>query len=61
MRALSGVFLLLGYVLVYAATAAGGVFATDPWAGLYADAYTASSQVGLALRGGTVNPGPRKR
>jgi hypothetical protein len=29
-----------GYVLVYAAVARGGRFATEPWAGLYEDAYT---------------------
>ena len=35
-----GVYLLLGgYVLVYAAVAGGGKFATDPWAGLFTDAY----------------------
>jgi hypothetical protein len=37
-----GIILLFGgYMLVYAATARGGKFATEPWAGLYADAYTA--------------------
>lgn len=30
----------LGYVLVYAAVANHGRFATSPWAGLVADAYT---------------------
>lgn len=35
-----GILLLFGgYTLVYAATAHGGVFATEPWAALYADAY----------------------
>ena len=38
---LSGTLLLFGgYMLVYAAVAAGGKYATEPWAGLYADAYT---------------------
>jgi hypothetical protein len=36
-----GVLLVFGgYMLVYAAVARGGRFATEPWAGLYADAYT---------------------
>lgn len=35
-----GILLVFGgYTLVYAATAHGGRFATEPWAGLYADAY----------------------
>jgi hypothetical protein len=35
-----GILLVFGgYVLVYAAVAAGGKFAADPWAGLYGDAY----------------------
>lgn len=36
---LSALFLFLGYVLVYAATANHGAFATEPWAGILADAY----------------------
>jgi len=36
-----------GYTLVYGAVAKGGRFATDPWAGLYADAYT--TPVGAAI------------
>lgn len=41
-----------GYILVYAAVAHGGEFATEPWAGLYADAYsvgTAVADVATAL------------
>jgi hypothetical protein len=33
-------FAFLGYLLVYAATANHGRFATHPWLGLVADAYT---------------------
>jgi hypothetical protein len=33
-------FVFFGYMLVYASVAAGGKFATEPWAGLFADAYT---------------------
>lgn len=35
--------LFVGYVLVYAATANHGRFATEPWAGLIGDAYASSS------------------
>jgi hypothetical protein len=35
-----GIILMFGgYMLVYAATAHGGQYATEPWATLYADAY----------------------
>jgi hypothetical protein len=37
---LAGMFLFAGYLLVYAATANHGAFATEPWAGVLADAYT---------------------
>lgn len=30
-----------GYTLIYAAVAKQGRFATEPWAGLFADAYVA--------------------
>jgi hypothetical protein len=60
-----GVLLVFGgYTLVYAAVARGGRFATEPWAGLFADAYdpsfgqavgsvisTAGQQVGGAIAG----------
>lgn len=42
MRFLSTLLMFAGYTLVYAAVAAGGKFATEPWAGLFADAYTES-------------------
>lgn len=32
-----------GYMLVYAATAKAGAFATEPWATLFSDAYTGST------------------
>jgi hypothetical protein len=37
---LGGILILVGYMLVYAAVAKQGRFASEPWAGLYADAYT---------------------
>lgn len=40
MKFLGILFVFFGYVLVYAAVAAGGKFATEPWAALFADAYT---------------------
>lgn len=39
MKFLSALLIFAGYMLVYAATAAQGKFATEPWAGLFADAY----------------------
>lgn len=44
---------LLGYVLVYAATANHGAFATQPWAGITGDAYAAGTGTNL---GGNVGP-----
>jgi hypothetical protein len=43
---LSMLLILGGYMLVYAAVAKGGVFATEPWLGLYADAYQGGSTGG---------------
>lgn len=40
MKALATILIFGGYTLVYAATANQGKFATDPWTGLFADAYT---------------------
>lgn len=40
MRFLAIFLVFVGYMFVYAAVAAGGMFATEPWAGLFADAYT---------------------
>lgn len=39
MKALSAILIFGGYMLIYAATANQGKFATEPWAGLFADAY----------------------
>lgn len=39
MRFLSSILLFAAYVLIYSAVAAGGKFATEPWAALFADAY----------------------
>jgi hypothetical protein len=36
---------LAGYALVYASLAAKGVFATQPWAGLFMDAYIPEDQI----------------
>lgn len=40
MKSLAILLVFGGYTLVYAATANGGKFASEPWAGLFADAYT---------------------
>lgn len=40
MKALSAILILGGYTLIYAAIAKQGRFAPEPWAGLFADAYT---------------------
>ncbi len=40
MKFVSTFLLFFGYMLVYAAVAASGKFATEPWASLFADAYT---------------------
>lgn len=39
MKFLSILLLLGGYILVYASIARGGRFATEPWQGLFEDAY----------------------
>lgn len=39
MRILSIGLIFSGYTLIYASTARGGKFATDPWLGLFMDAY----------------------
>lgn len=58
MKLLGILFVFAGYVLVYAATAAGGKFATDPWASLFADAYTDAGGQGAPLpTTGTIAPG----
>jgi len=57
-----GIILVFGgYMLIYASVAHGGQFATEPWAGLYADAYTgdtSQSSVGSAITkaGSTMAP-----
>lgn len=40
MRFRNILMLLAGYTLIYGSVAAGGKFATEPWAALFADAYT---------------------
>lgn len=40
MRGLATLLIFGGYMLVYAAVADQGKFATEPWAALFADAYT---------------------
>lgn len=39
MKFLGILFVFFGYMFVYASVAKGGKFATEPWAGLFADAY----------------------
>lgn len=46
MKFLGTLLVFAGYVFVYASVAAGGKFATEPWAGLFADAYTGAQVTG---------------
>lgn len=39
MKSLGMLLLLGGYMLIYAAVAKGGVYATEPWMGFVKDAY----------------------
>lgn len=57
MNAPLGIMLaLLGYTLVYAATANHGRFATQPWAGITGDAYAdVNADTGTNI-GGNVGP-----
>ena len=43
MKLVGILFLFFGYVFVYASVAAKGRFASEPWAALFADAYTDAS------------------
>jgi hypothetical protein len=62
-------FVFFGYVFVYASVAAGGRFATEPWAALFADAYTDAAgstlggnvidQAGQEIGGAITNVGNR--
>ncbi len=40
MKSLAAILIFAGYTFVYAAVAKQGKFVTEPWAGLFADAYT---------------------
>jgi hypothetical protein len=51
MRFVGILMLFGGYVLVYAAVANSGEFATEPWAGVLADAYTTSQSTGTTASG----------
>lgn len=65
MKFLSTLLLFSGYLLIYAAVAKGGRFATEPWEGVFHDAYTgegASPSPGGGQGGGSSSgghPGPR--
>lgn len=54
MKFITTLLLFAGYTLVYAAVAKGGAFATEPWKGLFADAYSTggSSSSGGGSGGG---------
>jgi hypothetical protein len=53
MKFLGTLFVFAGYVFLYSSVAAGGKFATEPWAGLFADAYT-GAQIPTGNTSGTV-------
>lgn len=46
MLGLGNLLMLAGYTLIYAATANGGAFASNPWQGLWSDAYQQDSGAG---------------
>jgi hypothetical protein len=54
-------FLFVGYLLVYAATANHGAFATEPWAGILADAYTDTSSSSSSEEPAPAAPSSRPR
>lgn len=56
MLSVGNLLLFAGYVLVYAAVANRGVMATDPWLGLFTDAYT-NSGAGAPIPGYQNQPG----
>jgi hypothetical protein len=53
MKFLGTLFVFAGYVFLYASVASGGKFATEPWAGLFADAYT-GAQIPTGNTSGTI-------
>lgn len=55
MKAFAILLTFAGYTLVYAAVANRGRFATDPWAGLFADAYTSNAAIATAEQGTNPN------
>lgn len=58
MKALSMILIFGGYMLVYAATAKQGKFATEPWAGLFADAYDTGPDGTTTIRQTASGPAP---
>lgn len=71
MKFLSKLLLLAGYTLVYASVANHGKFATEPWAGLFGDAYAtpstqtqksggSNSETSGKSTGGTVSNNPQQ-
>lgn len=58
MRFLGTLLLLGGYALVYAAVAAGGKFATEPWLGFVEDAYSVNAAPTTAQGGAASSPAP---
>jgi hypothetical protein len=63
MLSVGNLLILGGYVLVYAAVANGGVMATNPWQGLFQDAYgvggSGTYDPGAVTRNGrTFDPAP---
>jgi hypothetical protein len=52
MKSLAMILTFAGYTLIYAAVANQGIFATEPWNGLFADAYTGPQSTGAQVQAG---------
>lgn len=56
MRFVGTLMIFGGYIFIYAAVADSGRFATEPWASLYADAYTGQSSLATSSTPTTSTP-----
>jgi hypothetical protein len=56
MKFLSVILTFVGYMLLYAAVAAGGKFAKNPWQGVLQDAYEVAATEGSGSTSGDSTP-----